>query len=76
MTERMFTGIFEQDDDWWIAWCEEVPGAVTQGQTLEEARENLKEAIQLVLETRRELAAEELAQEGRIALREDVQVAV
>ncbi len=76
MAERTFTAVFEQDDDWWVAWCEEVPGAVTQGQTLEEARENLKEAIQLVLETRRELSADELAQEGRSVFREPVQVAV
>ncbi len=30
---------------WWVAWTDDVPGAVTQGRTLEEARENLKDAI-------------------------------
>lgn len=57
MSERTFTAVFEQDDSWWVAWCEEVPGAITQGATVDEARESLKEAIQLVLEARREQAA-------------------
>jgi predicted RNase H-like HicB family nuclease len=40
----------------YVAFVEELPGANTQGDTLEEARENLKEAVQLVLEANRELA--------------------
>ncbi|MDP8239224.1 MAG: type II toxin-antitoxin system HicB family antitoxin [Candidatus Hatepunaea meridiana] len=51
-----FNAVFQQDEDWWIAWVEELPGANTQGKTLEEARENLKEAVQMVLETNRKLA--------------------
>jgi predicted RNase H-like HicB family nuclease len=35
---------------WWVAWTDDVPGAVTQGRTLAEARENLKDAISLMLE--------------------------
>ena len=35
---------------WWIAWTDDVPGAVTQGRTLASARENLKDAIALMLE--------------------------
>ena len=35
---------------WWVAWCDDVPGALSQGRTLEEARENLRDAIQLMLE--------------------------
>lgn len=76
MNERTFTAVFEQEDDWWVAWCEEVPGAITQGETLEDARENLKEAIQLVLDVRRELAAEEAARAGRALVREPMLVAV
>lgn len=76
MSERTFTAVFEQDEDWWVAWCEEVPGAVTQGETIDEARENLKEAIQLVLDVRRELADEEAARAGRALVREPVLVAV
>jgi predicted RNase H-like HicB family nuclease len=52
----MFTGVFKKSGKWWAAFVEEVPGVNTQGKTLEEARENLKEALQLVLETNRELA--------------------
>jgi predicted RNase H-like HicB family nuclease len=51
-----FTAVFEQKDAWWIAYVEELPGANTQGKTLEEARENLKEAVQLILEANRSLA--------------------
>ena len=77
MPERTFTAIFEQDEDgWWVAQCEEVPGAITQGQTLEEARENLKEAIQLALEVQREMTHEERTQMGRMIIREMVQVAM
>ncbi|MBM3748894.1 MAG: type II toxin-antitoxin system HicB family antitoxin [Acidobacteria bacterium] len=35
---------------WWVAWTDDVPGALTQGRTLAEARENLKDAIALMLE--------------------------
>lgn len=50
-----FTAVFEQDGDWWVGYVEELPGANTQGATLEEARENLKEAVALILEANREL---------------------
>jgi predicted RNase H-like HicB family nuclease len=54
-----FTAVFQQDQGWWIGYIEELPGANTQGHTLEEARENLKEAVQLVIEANRELAQRE-----------------
>ncbi len=38
------------DSGWWIAYCEEVPGARTQGETKEEVRENLRDAIAFILE--------------------------
>ena len=49
-----FTAIFERDGDWFIAYCPEVPGANGQGKTLEECRRNLADAIELILEVRRE----------------------
>jgi predicted RNase H-like HicB family nuclease len=49
-----FTAIVEQDGPWFIAYCAEVPGANGQGRTREECLANLKEAIVLVLEQRRE----------------------
>ena len=44
----------------YVAFVEELPGANTQGETLEEARENLREAVELVLEANRALSEEEL----------------
>jgi predicted RNase H-like HicB family nuclease len=49
-----FTVILERDGDWWIAYCPEIPGANSQGRSREECLENLREAIQLTLEDRRE----------------------
>ena len=46
--------IIEQDDEWFIAYCPEVPGANGQGRTKEECLENLSEAINLILEDRRD----------------------
>lgn len=51
-----FTAVYERDGDWWIGFVEELPGANTQGRTLEEARENLVEAVHLILEASREIA--------------------
>lgn len=50
------TAVFREVREGYIAWVEELPGANTQGATLDEARSNLKEAVQLVLEANRELA--------------------
>jgi len=36
-------------DKWWVAWCEDIPGALAQGRTLAEARVNLRNAIRLML---------------------------
>ena len=47
-----FTAILEKDGDWYIAYCPEVPGANGQGKTMEECRQNLAEAIALVLDDR------------------------
>jgi predicted RNase H-like HicB family nuclease len=49
-----FTAIIEQDGDWYIARCPEIPDANGQGHTVEECRANLAEAIALILEDRRE----------------------
>ena len=60
----IFTGVFVKSGDCYTAYAEELPGAVTQGRTLEEAQENLIEAIELVLEANRELSKKELAESG------------
>jgi predicted RNase H-like HicB family nuclease len=55
-----FTAVFCKVPEGYIGFVEELPGANTQGATLEEARENLPEAVALVLEANRHLAEEEL----------------
>lgn len=49
-----FTAIIERDGEWFIAYCPEIPGANGQGHSAEECRQNLAEAIALILEDRRE----------------------
>ncbi len=49
-----FTAIIERDDDWFIAYCPEIPGANGQGRTKEDCLSSLSEAIKLILEDRRE----------------------
>ncbi|HEY2094342.1 MAG TPA: type II toxin-antitoxin system HicB family antitoxin [Thermoanaerobaculia bacterium] len=54
-----FTAVFESaEEGGYIAFVKELPGAISQGETLDEARTNLKEAVELILETNRELALE------------------
>lgn len=62
------TAVFIEVPEGYIAFVEELPGANTQGDTLEEARENLQEAVAMVLEANRELAEKSLA--GQTVTRE------
>jgi predicted RNase H-like HicB family nuclease len=56
-----YTAIIEKTTDgWYIAHCAEIPNAHTQGQTIEEAEENLKEAIELILDCEREIAMKKI----------------
>jgi predicted RNase H-like HicB family nuclease len=64
------TAIFKKVPEGYIGFVQELPGANTQGRTLEEARANLQEAITLVLEANRELAEEEL--QGEEVIREAI----
>jgi len=57
-----------------LRYAEELPGANTQGPILEEVRESLKEAVQLIIEVNRELARRET--EGKGVIREELMVAV
>ena len=52
------TAVFRRVPEGYIGFVEELPGANTQGATLEEARRNLHEAVLLVFEANRELVAE------------------
>ena len=66
------TAIFEQVGEWWLGYVEELPGANTQGKTLDEARENLREAVQLIVEVNRKLLLEQI--EGHEIIREPLTV--
>ena len=62
------TAVFQKAPEGYIGFVEELPGANTQGATLEEARENLTEAVGLVLEANRTLAEESIG--GKEVIRE------
>ncbi|HEV7487747.1 MAG TPA: type II toxin-antitoxin system HicB family antitoxin [Thermoanaerobaculia bacterium] len=49
-----FTSLIEQDGEWFVAYSPEIPGANGQGRSPDDARENLAEAIALILQDRRE----------------------
>ena len=68
-----WTAVYLAVPEGYVAFVEELPGANTQGATLEEARTNLQEAIMLVLEANRTLAEESLA--GREAIKELLPIA-
>ena len=70
--ELRLTAIFQKVDEGYIGYVEELPGANTQGATLEETRYNLQEAIALVLETNRDLSEEAIV--GKEVIREVLQV--
>jgi predicted RNase H-like HicB family nuclease len=60
-----YTAIIEKTTSgWYIGQCEQVPGAMTQGKTIAEVKENLKEAITLVLEAEKELCINRYRSDG------------
>ena len=67
-----FTAVYQQVPGGYVGFVEELPGANTQGATLEEARANLEEAVELVLEANRALAEAEIAGVG--VIRETVSI--
>jgi predicted RNase H-like HicB family nuclease len=68
MAQMSFTAVFVKVSEGYIAFVEELPGANTQGETLEEARANLNEAVAMVLDANRALSAQSL--EGVEVIRE------
>jgi len=66
------TAVFHRVPEGYVAFVEELPGANTQGETLDEARTNLAEAVRLVLEANRTLSEEGLR--GQDVLREPLRI--
>jgi predicted RNase H-like HicB family nuclease len=71
--EMAFTAVYKKVPEGYIAFVEELAGANSQGETLEEARENLREAVELVLESNRKLARQEVGA-GKV-IREQLKIA-
>ena len=69
--KRQFTSVIEKRGKWYVGFVEEIPGVNTQGKTLAKVRRNLKEALTLVIEANRELAARECTSE---VVREEIVV--
>jgi predicted RNase H-like HicB family nuclease len=67
-----FTAVFRRVPEGFIGFVEELPGANTQGRTLEEVRENLREAARLVLAAHRTLVEEEVR--GQDVIREPLKL--
>jgi len=68
MAQMSLTAVYMKVPEGYVAFVEELPGANTQGETLEEARANLEEAVTMVLEANRELSEQSL--EGAEVIRE------
>lgn len=61
MGQMRFTAVYMKVPEGYVAFVEELPGANTQGATIEEARANLEEAVAMVLDANRELSEQSLA---------------
>jgi predicted RNase H-like HicB family nuclease len=70
--EMKLTAVYLKVPEGYIGFVEELPGANTQGESLEEAKINLEEAINLVLEANRILAQESL--QGQDVIREPITI--
>jgi predicted RNase H-like HicB family nuclease len=70
MAQLQLTAVYMKVPEGYIAFTEELPGANSQGATLEEARANLKEAVAMVLEANRELSQQSI--EGAEVIRESL----
>ena len=71
-----FSAVFIKVPEGYIGFVEELPGANTQGETLEEAKANLQEAIMMTLEANRVLAEESIAEMQEEVIRESVLVQI
>jgi len=69
---KQFTAIYKKSGKWYLGWVEEIPGVNTQGKTLQEVKENLKEALLLILETNRILNKRQISK-GKV-IREPILV--
>lgn len=73
--KQQFNAVYERDGEWWVATALEIPGAFSQGKTMDEARKNLLDAVHEVILAQRELVEAEIAdkQVAREALSVEVE---
>ena len=69
---RQFTAIYKKRGKWYLGWIEEIPGVNTQGETKKEVKENLKEALSLILDVNRKISSK---QHSGLVFREPLRVA-
>ena len=69
---QQFTAVYKKSGKWYLGWIEEIPGVNTQGKTLKEVKENLKEALLLILQENRKINEGEFI--GRGIIREPLLV--
>lgn len=56
MKQRYHTIIKPEPNGWFVGWVEEIPGAISQGRSLDECRQNLRDSLELIVETHRDEA--------------------
>ena len=56
MKQRYHTIIKPERNGWFVGWVEEIPGTITQGRSLDECRRNLRDSLELMVETHRDEA--------------------
>jgi predicted RNase H-like HicB family nuclease len=56
MAKQEYTAVFQKKGRWFLAWIEEIPGINTQGRTMKEARQNLREALSLILKENKSIS--------------------
>jgi len=71
--KQQFTAVYKKRGKWYLGWVEEIPGVNTQGRTLKETKENLKEALLLIIETNRLINRVEI---GKKVIREPLSVSI
>lgn len=71
-TSLNLTAVFEKVEEGYIGYVEEISGVNTQGETLEETKHNLLEALELILEARRDLMQKEI--QGKQVIKENIQL--
>lgn len=74
--KRQFTAAYKKDGKWYIGWIEEIPGVNTQGKTLQETKENLKDALTIIIETNKLINKTKAGRKKEKLIREPLSVSL